>query len=916
MIRKIARVLRGVFIGLSVIGVLLGSLYVALPWLAHKLVENALVEQQVELLDMHFNRPSWVDFTSKTFQLNVLTFTLEDDTEIKINNVRVVLNNAGTGVNLLHIASINVLRQNATSTDDKPLAEIDLFDLLPSALFDELPDTHLAIDSLVIDTPEIKLSGLTADFSSTGLAARARLKTDLIKAILPVKHADVSLNISTANDMDFILSKINSKPFLELALALRKRDNFLEGKLQLASSLAQFSLELADGALLTVNDNQFASTAEFSLPAKQVLALDKITRFTALSKVLDTAVVSDGGSRKATQLRVNATIEHSLNKGVMGLSLVVNDEVLVQAEGELSRVVFQHENNEIMGAIFAKITDPIVIEYDLQDDLGEGLMISAGDFAFEYVEKGSRLVDVQLSDMTFNMSDNEGGVNSSFRLKGGMDLAAKGPLKFKNLSIGSLNALINSDIAIDSDLLTIKPFSNNVLSMHSVHFNEHTAKAVSLIIPKQGFNVNLKTGDVSTFKFSLNGTDFVSNDAEMKLLDFQFKGDVKNNKVNLHLTTNAMDAVVSGDSYYIPPMGIKSKLSLEYLNVNQANIKVVNICNDPLLTASWSSIQQTGHLIDVRWDHVFSSDKTLRQWLNTSILPFDLSGGTFTGQITVELGEAAVQFRQLDVSLNNGQGIYEEGTFEGVQFQLSSPLRELKSGKTKPAVTFDTFYVNIDGTVEALNMGIKADNVVLKSALYDAGNDWHFKIPLLKANVFSGVVEIREQDINLSKDVQLDLIVKQLDLSELVGTQEMDGLHTTGKLSGHIPLLYSNGQINVLNGEINSIQRGKIRYTTPLSKSDDINEQLKLTLDVLEDFNYTTLNSKIVYDDDTLYLKSTIAGNNPNVANGRPINLNLNTEVGLKGAIEAMRIQSGINSRIEDFVGSKITTSTDQYYCQ
>ena len=377
-----------------------------------------------------------------------------------------------------------------------------------------------------------------------------------------------------------------------------------------------------------------------------------------------------------------------------------------------------------------------------------------------------------------------------------------------------------------------------------------------------------------------------------------------------------MDAVVSGDSYYIPPMVIKSKLSLKDSNVNQANIKLENICNDPLLTASWSPIKQTGHLIDVRWDYVFSSDKTLRQWLNTSLLPFDFSGGTFTGQITVELGEAAVQFRQLDVSLNNGQGIYEEGTFEGVQFQLSSPLRELKSGKTKPAVTFDTFYANIDGTVETLNMGIKADNVVLKSAIYDAGNDWHFKIPLLKANVFLGVVEIREQDINLSEDVQLDLIVKQLDLSELVETQEMEGLHTTGKLSGHIPLLYSNGQINVLNGEINSIQRGKIRYTTPLSKSDDINEQLKLTLDVLEDFNYTALNSKIVYDDDTLYLKSAISGNNPNVANGRPINLNLNTEVGLKGAIEAMRIQSGINSRIEDFVGSKITTSTDQYYCQ
>jgi hypothetical protein len=122
--------------------------------------------------------------------------------------------------------------------------------------------------------------------------------------------------------------------------------------------------------------------------------------------------------------------------------------------------------------------------------------------------------------------------------------------------------------------------------------------------------------------------------------------------------------------------------------------------------------------------------------------------------------------------------------------------------------------------------------------------------------------------------------------------------------------------VQVLDGEMRSVDNGKIRYTTPLSKSADLNEQLKLTLDVLENFDYSSLSSKIVYDADTLLLKSSIVGKNPDIKNGQTINLNLNTEVGLKGAIEVMRIQSGIDSRIEKFVASKAAPNNKQYFCQ
>lgn len=906
--------------------VLVVSLYIALPWIVETVVKNTLTDSQIELQEMQFDRPSWASLNSGTFQLNLLSLRLKDQTEVDIRDVLIsldTLDKTSTAFAVVNIKSIQV-RRYESSTTDNAADEVNLLSLLPSVLFDGLPGALITVNSVLINQPDIEMTKLSVKLSNNALTAQATLNNGLIKGVSnvlePLLGTDVLLNINANNELLLAVTGVDSKSLLQLDLKLTKRNGWLDGNMRLNSSLGALDLPLADGAKIAVNDNQFASVTEFSLPAKQVLSADKIIQFTGLSKVLNTAIIADEVGQQTTQLSIDSTLRYSLDKGALRLKVQGNKGPLVQAKGNLRQLVLASDDNaelNVPGLLFVNIKQPIVIEYD---DAGDGLSISDGEIALEYLENGKRLLNLQLSDMNLVAPETpETGTefDNSFQLKGRIDLAnIRNPLGFEKLSVGSVSAVINSRVAIQSDQLIIKPSSKNDLKIRSLRFNEHTAKAMSLSIPEQEFFVNLKTRNVSKFRFSVNGSDVSSEDFNMKQFGIQSSTYLKNNKIIIRSTTDAIDAEVAGESYYIPPVVLKSKLWLKDASINQASLRLTNICNAPILNARWQPHKRSGHLIDMRWQQDFSNDKTFRKWLNTSQLPFDVTGGAFAGHVVVELDGDDAKFRQLDVSLKDVKGIYETGVFEGVQLQLSSPSRQLARNKVKQTVKFDTFYAELNGTIKELNLGVKASNIVLKGAIYDRLNDWHFKIPLLKANIFSGLVEVRDEDINFNDDIQLDLIVNQLDLSELVETQGMEGLQTTGKLSGRIPIQYSGGQVRVIDGAMRSIEGGEIRYISPLSQSSDINEQLKLTLDVLENFNYTALNSKIVYDDDTLFLKSAVSGNNPNVANGRPINLNLNIEVALKDAIEAMRIQSGIDSHIEEFIRSKMATLTNQYYCQ
>ena len=902
--------------------ILLLGVYLAFPLIAETLLKKTFNEHEVELIELQVPRPSFNDLTTKNIQLQSVAFRLKDKTEVDISGVR--FSSEGEVPYNVKVSSITVRRASAENTDS--VEEFDFLTLLPSALMQDLPTARLLVQSLVLDAPAIKLDNLMLDVAAAKITATTHLdsfsQADNNSLLTPFLKADITLVMLPDNTIDFEIIDASSEPLLDVGLSLKTKEGRLYGTLTVNNTLANVEWPMSNGERLVVQNSQLNGWLNVSLPVKQRLTRDGLSQLLIQGQLQHNARVSFPKALGDTQLTSNATLDASLDKGQWQISLAQDKVPLVLAKGRLARAFYpavnlkSNKKADQTDTLMATINKPLVINGALSADAV--MSIDAGDLALSYLEGNKRLIDLRLSDLDVTTSERGEYRKNRLTLYSKIAIDKLGErLGLSGFSLDLIKGVMHSRVSLQGNSLLLEPLAKSRMDLSHVRFNDYYANALALDIPPQRIKFDLDSSSngkltLNKMMFGLNGKGLVLQDANIKTLALQNSLSFKSNQLLLDTTTAAMNVEMSGGTHYIPPLIAKSTIQLDKAAIKTASIKLANSCNDPLLNASWRAIKKKAE-VEIQWQQTFSSSKTLRQWLNSSVIPMDFTQGTFAGHLMVDINENETKIRTIDVSLKDIQGINALGTFSGVQLQLSSPLRRSAQYET---IKFDTLRASLVGTAAELNMGAKINDLTFDSILYDKASEWHLKLPLMTAKVFSGGMAIRDEEINFNKDIQLNVLLDQIDLSALIKTQQVDGLYTTGKMSGLIPIRYANGQVQVLDGEMRSVESGKIRYSTPLSKSSDLNEQFKLTLDVLENFNYSSLNSKIVYDADTLLLKSSIVGKNPDIKNGQTVNLNLNTEVGLKGAIEVMRIQSGIDSRIEKFVASKATPNNKQYFCQ
>lgn len=893
--------------------ILLLGVYLALPLIAEALLKKTFNEYGVDLLELKIPRPSFNELTTKNIRLQSLVFRLKDKTEIDIHGVRFSVE--ADAPYSVQVSSIAVRRASAENTES--VEELDLLTLLPAVLMRDLPAAGLFVQSLVLDAPALTLDNLKLDVTPAKITATAHLsglvQADNTPLLAPFLKADIALGISPDNTIDLQVVDANAVPLLSIELSLSTKEDRLHGALTVSNTLANVEWPMSKGEELIVQNSQLSSWLNVSLPIKQLVTRDGLSQLVIQGQLQHNARVRFAKPLDDIQLTSNARLDASLDRGQWRLSLAQEKSPLVLAKGRLARAFYPlgDKKGGLTDTLIATINKPLLIKGSLSAEAA--MSIDAGDLALSYLEGNKRLLDVYLSDLDVARSERGDDKKNRLTLYSKIDIDKIGDrLGLSGFSLGSIKGLMHSRVTLQGGSLLLEPLAKSRMDLSDFRFKDYYANELALDIPPQRIKLDLDALTLNKIAFSLNGKELVLKDARIKKFGLQNSVSFKANQLVLDVTTEAMNVEVSGATHFIPPLIAKAMIELDKADIKTASIKLANSCNDPLLSASWRAVKKKAEL-EIQWQQTFSSSKTLRQWLNTSLIPIDFTQGTFAGQVIVDVNENETKIRTIDVLLKDVQGINAVGTFKGVQLRLSSPLRP---STHHGAIKFDSLLASLDGTVAELSMGVKLNELAFDSVLYDSGGDWHLKIPSMTAKVFSGAMAIRDEDVNFNQAIQLNVQLDQIDLSALVKTQQVDGLHTSGKMSGHIPIRYENGQVQVLNGEMHSVENGKIRYSTPLSKDGNLNEQFKLTLDVLENFNYSSLNSKIVYDADMLLLESSIVGKNPDIKNGQTINLNLNTEVGLKGAIEVMRIQSGIDSRIEKFVASKVKPSNKQYFCQ
>lgn len=205
----------------------------------------------------------------------------------------------------------------------------------------------------------------------------------------------------------------------------------------------------------------------------------------------------------------------------------------------------------------------------------------------------------------------------------------------------------------------------------------------------------------------------------------------------------------------------------------------------------------------------------------------------------------------------------------GLPIELQAPVLvgslDLNEGKI-------AMYANVANQNLSLNVDAELSVEVKKP------NDGKFQITKLKIPFGGGSVMANKisTSTDFKKPIEMNLTIKNVELSELVGKVSNGDIKGKGKLSGVLKLIYHmNGKIEVQNGKLSGNEDGIINVASTLIPGD--NEQVAMTRKVLENFHYNILEMSILADkDDNSLINMVVEGKNPEYMEGKKVKLNIN----------------------------------------
>ncbi|NBX03841.1 MAG: hypothetical protein EBR02_07280 [Alphaproteobacteria bacterium] len=141
-----------------------------------------------------------------------------------------------------------------------------------------------------------------------------------------------------------------------------------------------------------------------------------------------------------------------------------------------------------------------------------------------------------------------------------------------------------------------------------------------------------------------------------------------------------------------------------------------------------------------------------------------------------------------------------------------------------------------------------------------------------------GMLSVHQVPLPTSKEepVKAKLEVHRVPLGSLLAALTGNKASATGVVSGVLPVTISpDGSIRLQKGLLGAEGQGKIRMLPEAIPGD--NEQVAVVRQIMKNLNYSVL--KVAMDTDDkgkLSVKLSIVGSNPDMYEGRTVNLNVN----------------------------------------
>lgn len=298
-----------------------------------------------------------------------------------------------------------------------------------------------------------------------------------------------------------------------------------------------------------------------------------------------------------------------------------------------------------------------------------------------------------------------------------------------------------------------------------------------------------------------------------------------------------------------------------------------------------------------------ASGNPLAQSLSAWPALLELGSGRLAANASLRLdAEARAPAADLDLQLSGVGGIFDRSELQGLDARLLAELRDTELHLELPALH-----------LASLNPGVPLGPLQLRASYQstlDAPLAGRLQLWQAAGGLLGGQLRSAPARLDLAqRPLHLSVLVEGLELAKLLEVYPAEGLSGSGTLDGRLPLRLDHDGLHVDQGRLAARAPGGVLQlrSERISAFGRSNPALQLATTALEDFRYDRLESEVSYaPSGQLLLALRLAGRNPALEGGRPVNLSINLEENVPSLLTSLQLGGRVNEAIQRRVQQRL----------
>ncbi len=276
--------------------------------------------------------------------------------------------------------------------------------------------------------------------------------------------------------------------------------------------------------------------------------------------------------------------------------------------------------------------------------------------------------------------------------------------------------------------------------------------------------------------------------------------------------------------------------------------------------------------------------------------------------------ESSIPFKNNQLSataqlaINKLNAIYKNSEIKSVTGNMNLSVKNNQLSISTPSIN-----------IQEMNVGVIFEKIKFAGAYSSILTAPEKGIVVWKnaqATIFSGKIFLDKGKLDLAKlPQQVNLNLTQIQLKDILAKYPVEGLVGNGAIDGTLPITLSEVKnkgkttfhLLIKNGQLTSTNQGYLQFENPALK-DYVknNPKMKILTDILKNFHYTKLTSKVDYANDIAKLGLNIQGSNSDVENGKAVNFNITLEENIAKLMTSLLLSDQISEPIRKRIESRL----------